>query len=192
MPLPDNRFFPMLNEALQTIRAARPFILSAVLVYCAAAVAGWVYPGELQFMEDQFMELAKRFQDLNFIEFSTRIFMHNLVASYLAMCFVTLFGIIPMILAAFNGLLLGWFAGWLPEVSWMQLAVMLVPHGMFEWPAMFIAFGVGMWRGMGGMFTGTTLTWWQLWKKANYAYFFVVVPLLFVAAIIEGRYHLLT
>ncbi len=181
----------ILTKALDTLKASRNFIFLAVLIYSTAAVVGWIYSGELSFLRLQFQELVQKFEGLSPIAFVARIFIHNLIASYLAMCFVVLLGAVPVVLAAFNGLLLGWFAGWAENVTWVQLAVFLMPHGIFEWPAMFIAFGVGMWRGFGHYFSPDDLSWVQRWKMANSAYFIFVVPLLFVAAIIEGRYHFL-
>ncbi len=166
-----------------------PFVLLAAFVYMLAAVAGWIYSEDLDILKLQFEQLAERFQGLGPFEFMARIFVHNLVASYLAMCLVVLYGLIPLCLAAFNGLLLGWFAGWMEGVSWIQLAFLLVPHGIFEWPAMFVAFGVGIWRGLGHLLGSETLSWFQRWKKAHLVYLFFVVPLLFVAAVVESRYH---
>ncbi len=177
--------------ALDTLKASRNFIFLALLIYCTAAVVGWMYPENLDFLKNQFEELVHKFEGLGPLGFMARIFMHNLIASYLAMCFIVFWGIIPMSLAAFNGLLLGWFAGWMEALTWTQLLIFLGPHGIFEWPAMFIAFGVGMWRGLGNFFSPEKLSWIQRWKRANSAYLIFVVPLLFVAAIIEGRYHLL-
>ncbi len=179
------------SKALDTLKASGNFIFFAVMIYCLGAAAGWMYTGELGFLKLQFEELVQKFEGLGPFAFVVRIFVHNLIASYLAMCFVVLWGIIPMAMAVFNGLILGWFAGWIESATWMQLAVMLVPHGMFEWPAMFIAFGVGMWRGLGFYFVPDKLSWGQRWKRANLTYLVFVVPLLFVAAIIEGRYHFL-
>jgi len=184
----QNSVFKM---ALETLKVSRNFIFLSVLIYCASAVGGWIYAGELSFLKLQFEELVQKFEGLGPAAFVARIFIHNLIASYLAMCFIVLLGLIPVVLAAFNGLLLGWFAGWMENVTWAQLAVFLLPHGIFEWPAMFMAFGVGMWRGLGNYFSPDNLSWFQRWKMANCAYFIFVVPLLFIAAIIEGRYHFL-
>lgn len=179
------------RQAADTLRASRNFIFFAVVIYCAAAVAGWVYAGDLTFLKLQFEELVQRFEGLGPFAFVARIFVHNLVASYLAMCFVVLWGIIPISLAAFNGVLLGWFSGWMQGITWTQMLIFLAPHGIFEWPAMFIAFGVGMWRGMGSYFSPDNLCWVERWKRANFAYFIFVAPLLLVAAIVEGRFHFL-
>ncbi len=74
--------------------------------------------------------------------------------------------------------------------SLYDAALMLVPHGMFEWPAMLIAWGVGLWRGEGYRFNAVLGTYFQRWKRSNQVFFLIVLPLLLVAAIVEGRGHL--
>ncbi len=182
----QNTFFKTGSE---TLRRSRNFIFFGMLIYSLAAIAGWVHSDNLEFPEHLFKELVTKFEGLNPFEFVARIFLHNLIASYLAMCFITLLGIIPLFMAVFNGLILGWFAGWMENATWLELFMLLAPHGVFEWTAMFMAFGVGMWRGTASFFSPDGLTWKERWKKANCAYFAFVVPLLMVAAIIEGRYH---
>ena len=61
---------------------------------------------------------------------------------------------------------------------------------MFEWPAMFIAWGIGLWKGLGYRFTSGELTYSVRFRKVNIVYFTTVTPLLIVAAVIEGRYHI--
>ncbi len=177
--------------ALDTLKVSKPWILAALVIYCLAGIIAWSIPEHFDFLEAQFANLMERFADLSAWEFILRIFLHNLVASYLAFCFVVFFGAVPIALAAFNGLLLGWFATWLEQVTWLELAVMLVPHGLFEWPAMFIAFGVGIWRGFGHRLGSVSYGWAERLKRSHCVFLVFVVPLLFVAAIIEGRFHLL-
>jgi len=177
--------------AIDTVKAARGWILTAAGIYCLAAAVAWSLPGHFDFLEAQLESLMEKFVHLSAWEFILRIFVHNLIASYLAMCFVVLFGVVPVSLAIFNGLLLGWFAGWMDQFSWLELVLMLVPHGIFEWPAMFIAFGVGFWRGLGHRSDPVRLSWFERWKRVHCVFLVFVVPLLFVAAVIEGRYHLL-
>jgi predicted permease len=55
---------------------------------------------------------------------------------------------------------------------------------------MLIAWGVGLWRGVGYRFSETGSTWKDRWETANKIYFTITMPLLFIAAIIEGRYHI--
>ena len=181
----------VLSQAVMTIKAARMWIMAALLIYCAAAAVAWSQSEHFDFMEAQFGTLIEQFEGLGAWEFILRIFVHNLIASYLAMCFVVFFGVVPLALAAFNGLMLGWFIDWMDHFSGLDLLLMLGPHGVFELPAMFIAFGVGMWRGAGFRLDQEQPGWVERLKRVHCVFAVFVVPLLFVAAILEGRYHLL-
>jgi uncharacterized membrane protein SpoIIM required for sporulation len=103
------------------------------------------------------------------------------------MCLVTLWGLVPILTAMANGLLLGWIVVTALDASLVDAAMLLVPHGLFEWPAMMIAWGVGLWRGVGYRFHIAPGSYVQRWKRANQLFLFVVLPLLLAAAIIEGR-----
>lgn len=185
-----NRTENFFQQGLKTVIQCRYYILWAGLVYSAGAAAGFVYGEDLDFMRAGFENLADKFAGLKAGEFILRIFLHNLLASYLAMCFVVIWGLVPIGLAFFNGMMVGWFAGWADHLSFFQLVLMLGPHGFFEWPAMFTAFGVGAWRGLSPVWSDEQAGWITRWKKANMAYITVVVPLLLAAAVMEGRYHL--
>ena len=159
-------------------------------MYCCSTIAGWLYADNFSFLEDQIRRLAAQFAGKDAITFIFKIFVHNLIATYVAMCVVVLFGIVPLIIAVFNGLVLGWIIAKAPGMSETNLSVMLIPHGIFEWPAMLIAWGVGIWRGAGYRLSNTPGTWKERWEKANKVFFTVILPLLLIAAIIEGRYHI--
>jgi len=136
-------------------------------------------------------QLAERFRNLGALAFIGRIFLNNLVATYLVSCLIVLFGIVPAFSAAANGVLVGWVLAVTPELSVFDAVAGLLPHGVFEIPAVTIAWGIGMWRGIGyrfsARFAGGIL---QRWRMANRVYFLIVVPLLLVAAVVEGRLHI--
>ena len=181
----------VLFQAVMTIKAARMWVLAAFMIYCAAAVVAWSQYEHFDFMEAQFGTLVEQFEGLGAWEFILRIFVHNLIASYLALCFIVFFGAVPLALAALNGFMLGWFINWMDHFSGLDFLIMLGPHGIFELPAMFIAFGVGMWRGAGFRMDQERPGWVERLKRVHCVFAVFVVPLLFVAAILEGRYHLL-
>ena len=176
--------------AWATLRQARYGILIAMLVYALSCTGGWIYADALGFFEQAAGSLANKFEGKQGLDFIFSLFLHNLAATYIAMCLVTLWGLFPMVNAIANGLILGWLVGTENGPSLVDAATMLVPHGLFEWPAMMTAWGVGLWRGAGYRFSAVPGTWFHRWKQANRVYFFIVLPLLLVAAIIEGRAHL--
>lgn len=179
------------SDSLKTISEARSCILIALGLYCCSILVGWIYADHFTFLEEQVRKLAAQFAGKDAITFIFRIFLHNLIATYIAMCLLALFGAVPTIIAVFNGLILGWLfakSSGMPEVN---ISVMIIPHGIFEWPAMLIAWGVGLWRGVGYRLSDSPGTWKERWEKANKVFFTIILPLLLIAAIIEGRYHIL-
>lgn len=184
----------MLNRqyatALSTLYQARYGILIALIVYAGSCVGGWIFADALGFFEQAASGLADKFEGKDGADFIFSLFLHNLMATYIAMCLVTLWGLFPMVNTIANGLILGWIVVTATGHSLYDAAHMLVPHGMFEWPAMIIAWGVGLWRGAGYRFNAVPGTYFQRWKQSNQVFFLIVLPLLLVAAIVEGRGYL--
>ena len=176
--------------ATSTLRRSRHGILVALMIYGASCIGGWASADALGFFEQAADGLVDKFAGKGGLDFVITLFAHNLVATYITMCLLTLWGLVPLITAVANGLLLGWIVTTMGDSSPLETAILLVPHGLFEWPAMLIAWGIGFWRGFGYRFDPQPGTYLERWTAANRVFCLVVLPLLLVAAIIEGR-HLL-
>lgn len=177
-------------ESLATLYAAKYCILIALIIYICASATGWLYPKNSPFLMEQVRELFEGFRDKNAFTFISKIFVRNLIAAYITTCIISLWGFFPSSAAILNGLLLGWVIAHLSGASSYRIAIMLIPHGVFELPAIIIGWGVGMWKGLGYQFSPFRPSYKERFKKANVVYFTVILPLLFAAAIIEGRYHI--
>lgn len=180
-------------NSIATVQAARYCILGVILIYICTIIIGWQFSDSFPFIEKQVRELTKGFVDKSAPVFILKIFARNLVASYMVTCAISLWGFVPAFAAAANGLLLGWVIAAVTGptgMTYSKLAFMLIPHGIFEWPAMLIGWGTGSWKGLGYRFTSGAMTYAERFKKANAVYFTIVFPLLMVAAVIEGRYHI--
>jgi stage II sporulation protein M len=174
----------------RTLCQARYGILVAMVVYAGSCLGGWLYADALDVFQQAASSLAGKFADKAGADFIFALFLHNLVATYTAMCLLTLWGLVPLVTAMANGLILGWIAATVNVPSLNDVAAALVPHGIFEWPAMIIAWGLGLWRGAGYRFNADPGTYFQRWKRSNHLFFLIVFPLLLLAAIVEGREHL--
>jgi stage II sporulation protein M len=179
------------TDSKQTIFEARYCILIAAILYCGAFLVSWSSPENFLFLNEALKEFVAQFSDKSAITFITRLFIQNLIASYLTMCVVVLFGSLPATVAVFNGFILGFVIASAHSVSASKMMSLLIPHGIFEWPAMMIAWGIGIWRGFGYRFSKTHTTYNERRLEANKVFITVVVPLLSIAAIIEGRYHII-
>jgi uncharacterized membrane protein SpoIIM required for sporulation len=180
----------LLTDSKQSIFEARYCILIAAILYCGACLVSWSYPKNFSFLNEALKEFVAQFSNKSAISFIARLFIQNLIASYLSMCVVVLFGFFPATAVVFNGFILGFVIVSAPSVSASKILSLLVPHGIFEWPAMMISWGIGIWRGFGYRFSKTQTTYNERWLEANKVFITIVVPLLFIAAIIEGRYHI--
>ncbi len=176
--------------ALTTLHHTRHCILIALAVYMVGGLMGWIHADNLTFFHQPAVALADKFEGKHGAGFILALFLHNLVATYITMCTITVWGLVPMVTAMANGLILGWIVVTAISASLVDAAALLVPHGLFEWPAMMIAWGVGLWRGAGYRFSTVPGTYAQRWRKSNQLFFLIVFPLLLAAAIVEGRGHL--
>ena len=102
------------------------------------------------------------------------------------MIFGFLLGIFPVIAAIANGYLLGFVALISVNNGGWFILFKLLPHGIFELPAIFISLGLGL-------KLGTCIFRKEILKNFNEyfinslrVFLFIVIPLLLIAGIIEG------
>ncbi len=112
------------------------------------------------------------------------IFLNNLKASFLSMVFGISFGILPFIVGAFNGYLIGFVANETVAREGIWVLWKLFPHGIFELPAIIFSIAIGF-------KIGTDLFRQDQKIKYNFRegfrfFAFVIFPLLLIAGIIEG------
>jgi len=123
------------------------------------------------------------------------IFLNNLQATFMAMMLGVFFGIFPLLTCAVNGYLLGFVAREAVVSDGVFVMWNLLPHGVFELPAVIFSIGVGLRLGVKVgilVFRGSGVVG-KKGKKVQYVFreglrffLFVVFPLLVVAGIIEG------
>jgi stage II sporulation protein M len=116
------------------------------------------------------------------------IFLNNAIKALLVILLGFLFGIVPIFFVFTNANLIGLVvAVFGPREGFLQVVLSLLPHGIFEIPAILIASGYGLWLGV------------KFYRKLRYEepfmeafrfsmrkYFTVVFPLLLLAAFIEA------
>lgn len=135
---------------------------------------------------DYLKKIVEQTKDMNQLELTWFIFFNNLKASFFGLVLGVFFGIFSIIIILANGFILGFVA----NLSASKLGILslwkIFPHGIFELPAVFISLGMGLRLG----------TFWFKPKKLNFfkenfwnslrVFLYIVLPLLVIAAIIEG------
>ncbi len=128
------------------------------------------------------------------------IFFNNSIKILIGMTLGVFFGIFPVFFTALNGFVVGIVAGeMIPLLGMSDFLKSIVPHGIFELPALFIGSGIGIFLGVTVIkeiksknMTFKNLKKFKFSKKLSNSFSFgmslffkIVVPLLFIAAIIE-------
>jgi len=68
---------------------------------------------------------------------------------------------------------------------WRAVVLGILPHGIFEWTAVFLCIALGLYIGTCWLRKKRTYSWKSLAKYTVVIYFSVIVPLIFIAAFVE-------
>jgi len=168
---------------------SRWYVVSIVALFALTILIGFIFP--VFFRQEIFDFIAKMIAELegkSTFEIITFIFFNNMKASFMSIVLGVTFGIFPLVATVMNGYLIGFVSRHVVEQEGLFALWRLLPHGVFELPAIIFSIGIGLkigiscWplaiRGKGKL--KYTL------KEGLRFFVFVVFPLLLVAGIIEG------
>jgi len=171
-------------------RALKSYLLVLTLIFSAAFLGGTLAPPSVRKeATEAFQSVADSYAALSGGMLFFTLFLHNLTASILILVSGVLVGIIPILSMASNGFFLGVLYRQAVEMAGYQKAALKVlPHGIFEIPALLFAASYGLWLGVTAVrrMRGkeSTLLRFHI-EHAFRRYFAVAFPLLVVAAAIE-------
>lgn len=184
-----NFFMENYRESLNYIRDSRNFIYSIIIVFLFFSFIGFFFPAPplleqriLEFIE----ELLRKTEGMSQMELTRFIFLNNIQSSFTGMLFGIIFGVFPVLVTVANGYLLGFVAERTTEIGGIFVLWRLLPHGIFELPALFISLGLGLKLGTFIFKKNKLESLGAYIVKSIKVFFFIVIPLLIIAAIIEG------
>jgi stage II sporulation protein M len=181
------------QEIKKYLYQLRPYILFAGAIFTGAVFVGYFtaqnFPGEVaRILEEIKKELGPLGDATNF-ELFLIIFEQNVFALLLSITLGIFLGIIPCFSVFTNGLVLGIITfEMLSKYSWEILLAGILPHGIIEIPVLIISSAIGI-------KIGKTVLWKifkrqgsvkKEFKQALKFFFNVLLPLLFLAALIEA------
>ncbi len=171
------------------VKESKKFIFAVIGIFFVFVLIGFFIPVP-EFIYNKIMEfiqeLLKQTQSMSQLELIKFITLNNLESTFKGIFFGILLGIPPIISAIANGYLLGFVSLMSVNQDGFLVLWRILPHGIFELPAVFISLGLGLKLG--------TFIFQKNKKKAfmNYlinslkVFLLIVVPLLIIAGIIEG------
>lgn len=176
------------KEVFGYLKDSANYVYLSIFLFFAAGIFGFVFP---ELFSSYFNEIIRNLIDkttgLNAAELIFFIFGNNVTGSFVGIFSGIFVGLIPIINIIINGLLVGYVLALAIPIAGFSTILRLVPHGIFELPAIFISIGLGI--KMGLFFLTKKNKFKELKRRMllSFKVFIgVVVPLLIVAAIIEG------
>ena len=160
------------------------FVLS-MGIFFLLLVVGFTLP---IFFREQILnlisQLSSSIESKNLAGIITFIFLNNLRSSFFAFIFGIFLGIFPVVALVVNGYLLGFVLRLSAEEKGILTFWKILPHGVFELPAIFLSTAVGIKIGTDLFKRKKNIS--KNYREGLRFFILVVIPLLVIAAIIEG------
>jgi len=171
-----------------------PYMIASLILFGAGTAIGLVvvsyFPGLADHFEETIAAFVKTFAGMPRLKLAAAIFVNNTIKTLLAILLGALFGIIPAFFLLANGIALGvaWSLSASARGPWLSL-LSILPHGILELPAVFLGTSIGMAIGVQALkrLTGKSDLNISAELVSGLRYFCsVIVPLLFIAALVEA------
>lgn len=179
-------FADSFNESLSYISSHKKYIYISMIIFFISAVFGYFSSERLGFLDEQLRSIALKTQGLDALELLWFIFSNNVTSALSVLFLGIFFGIFPLFNAVFNGAILGYVYSKAVPVLGFLVIWRIIPHGIFELPAIFISIGLGIHLGMSFFSKEGVKTLKHRLGSSLKAFLVVVVPLLMLAAVIES------
>jgi len=170
------------------IKECRSYILFIVLVFLFAFLIALYYQPLfiVDWIKEFVKELLEETSDLNMWQMIVFILNNNLRSSFIAMLLGIFLGIFPVVTALANGYVLGFIVEKTVEIEGFSILWRLLPHGIFEIPAVFLALALGTKLGFFWLAKDKKKEFFRRLEQSLRVFLFIILPLLIIAAIIEG------
>ena len=176
----------MFKESISYLKESMIYFWIIVGLFLFSALIGFMFPENFVFFDELLKELAEKTTGLGHGELTWFIFQNNILSSFIGLAFGIVLGVFPLMGTLINGLLLGYVYAQASAVAGLGVIWMLIPHGIFELPAVFISFGLGLKLGMFIFTKNKKKELIERLIKSLKVFLSIVLPLLIIAAIIEG------
>jgi stage II sporulation protein M len=183
-----NFFRENYSKSWEYIKESKNFIWAAVVIFFIAVIIGFLYqpPAIIKIILDNINTILAKTQGMNSLELISFIFLNNLQIGFMGLIYGFALGIFPILSIFVNGYVVGYVSSSAVASSGAGTLLNLIPHGIFELPAIFISFGMGIKFGSFLFYKQKMKHFSELFIKSLRVFVFVVIPLLIIAAIIEG------
>jgi len=180
-------FQQYVDEAFDYLKESMGYIWFVFGLFVFAGLVGFFFSENFLFLEAILRNLIGQIAGLDDFQLIYFIFKNNTLNAFYGLALGVIFGFIPIINAVLNGLVLGFVMKGVYMATGFADFWRLLPHGIFELPAIFISLGLGV--KLGTFMFVKKGKWEELGRRFRNSlviFFLVVLPLLVIAAVVEG------
>lgn len=174
------------KDSLKYISESKNYIYITAVLFVIFAVLGFVFSSHLGFIDEILKELIKEVSLLEGTDISLYIFANNVQSAIIGLFSGIFLGIMPIVNIVTNGVVIGYVLSKVSANGSLLDMWRILPHGIFEIPAIFIALGMGIKLGMSFFTKYPFKTFRERLYLSAIVFLTIVLPLLAIAAIIEG------
>lgn len=177
------------KKSWEYVKESKIFIYVIIGIFFLFVLIGFFVPAPEILYEkimDFIKELLEETRDMSQTEIITFIISNNVKSTFLGILFGAALGILPIIWAMSNGYILGFVSFLSVSDGGILTLWKILPHGIFELPAVFISLGLGLKFGTFIFKKNKLKTFQDYLINSLKVFFLIVVPLLIIAGIIEG------
>jgi len=176
----------MLLDAIKYLKESQKYIYLVVVLFIISGIIGFSFPQFFSYFDKVFADLVESLKDFGPIQLILFILLNNAIASFFGMVLGVFVGIPTLFVILNNGAAIGYILSKVWVESGAGSFLFLLPHGIFELPAVFISLGLGLKL---GMFVFAKNRKKEIVRRAINSlkvFLVIVIPLLIIAAFIEG------
>lgn len=185
----SNRILQEYRNCFNYIKESKKFILIIIGIFFFFVLLGF-FIAPPDFIQKQIMDFIKNLlestKDMSAVELIRFITLNNLQSTLFGIFLGIILGIFPIISAISNGYLLGYVSSLSVAQSGILSLWKLLPHGIFEIPAVFLSLGLGLKLGTFIFKKEKIKTLKKYVINSLKVFLLIVIPLLIIAGIIEG------
>ena len=154
-------------SARKYLKESSFYVSLTVALFFFSAFISFLQPNSFSFLNELLKGLIDKTQGLGTPQLIAFIFYNNASSAFVALFAGMIFAFVPFFNILLNGVLLGYVVSRASEVSTVSdILLRLLPHGVFELPAIFIAVGLGIKLGMA--FFGTYFVFYSKKRKMRF------------------------
>jgi len=177
------------EKAWEYIKDSKKFIYVITGIFFFFLLMGFFVPTP-EFLYNQIIDFIRNLltetQDMSQLDLIGFIIYNNIQSTLLSILLGIFFGIFPLISAVANGYMLGFVSSISVSSEGLISLLKILPHGIFEIPAVFISLGLGLRTGMFIFRKNKIKALKSYLVNSLRVFLLIIIPLLIIAGIIES------